>query len=107
MSLHQPRWKEGATIGRLTVARVVGRQLVRSGKAKMWVYECLCSCGKVETLTQEKLVGGRVDCCECMIKRRHTRSSPTFISHSELPDNVPDPATLPAPGCIKTGPEKY
>jgi len=107
MSVLESRWKQGSTIGQLLVINVLGRQLIRTGKAKMWVYECKCSCGRVEILTQEKLVGGRVNCCECMISKRHNRNSSTFLRVIELPDEVPNPATLPVPEGIKTGPEKY
>ena len=107
MSAIEPRWKQGSVIGDLSVIRVVGRQLIRSGKAKMWVYECKCGCGRVELLTQEKLVGGRSNCCQCMMKSRHSRSCPTFKRPAELPEHVPNFAVLPVPEGIKTGPEKY
>ena len=105
------RFKEGDNVGRFKVALVLGRREVRKGRSKMWVYRLQCACGRFEELPQERLVSGksqRIDCTSCMRKRTAGRPQAikTWISAKDLPYGVPNPALLPVPATIQSGPEK-
>lgn len=103
--VYSPKWDMHESIGRLTVIATPRHGIAQKGK-KMWIYVCQCACGQIETLNQDQLNGGRVDCMQCLKKRRVTTDPVKWYLASELPPDVPDFATMPAPSLVGK-PEQY
>ena len=103
---YSPKWDKGDRIGQFLVISDPQYKSARKDR-KLWVYELRCNCGNEETLHQEQLNGGRVDCLECMQRRKAPSQwpAPRAIELVRRGD-IPDFARLPAPSLVR-GPESY
>lgn len=105
----EPRYAVGSKVRKFTCLAILGTEHT-TGLRHDWVYQWQCECGNIERIP-ERNIARRKDCLTCSrIRNRRTglMNQPfTLKSADTLPHHVPNPALLPVPATIKTGPEKW
>ena len=102
------KWNLGDTVGRLTIVAEPVHRNAKSGRGdRQWYYVCRCSCGSFPVeKSQEALMRNKVMCTPCANAARESVKREGWIIPKELPEGVPNFATLPAPESVG-GPEDY
>lgn len=105
----EQRFNVGKRVGRLTLLQVLGTE--RAHGRLDWVYRWQCDCGNIERIPQRNMDKGRVDCLTCSrIRNRNAAAktaAPIVKLPTQTPEGIPNPALLPVPSSIKTGPERW
>lgn len=102
------KWDKGDCIGSFMVTErpVYMWHPVRRSK-KQWWYVGTCECGaKGVERSQADLREKRTRCPDCSKKSNHVQVKASWIMPADLPVNVPNFATLPAPSMVHK-PDQY